>query len=247
MYRRGEIPRNRKLLTMAFFDVAFSLPVGRRFLLRDVVAFLGGIDRSAPENGGVLVDIGCGDQPYRRLFSRFRYLGLDAFRAVSAPHVFGGITAIPLRACSVDGCLTVWVLDDLPEPEAAIAEIARILKPGGNYFAVECQSSARHFLPHDYFRFSPNALIHLAGKHGLEVVRFASYAGDFALIGFSFIRIMLKICGRLGLLGKLLLPIHNLLINSIFAPLDRFARMAFFKGMFEANSAGYCYVFRKRS
>lgn len=234
-------------MTMDYFDSAFSLPTGHRFLLRKVVAFLRGIDRMAPPSGGYIADIGCGDQPYRKLFSRYRYLGLDAFKSVSNPGIFAGITAIPIRSHSIDGCLTVWVLDDIPEPESAIREIARILKPGGHYFAVECQSSSRHFLPHDYFRFSPGALAHLTGKHGLEMIRCESYGGDFALIGFSCIRIMMKVCGRLGMLGKIILPVHNLFINALFGPLDSFARHPRFKGAFEANSTGHCYVFRKRN
>jgi SAM-dependent methyltransferase len=234
-------------MNMGYFDSAFSLPTGHRFLLRQVVAFLKGIDHMAPPAGGFIADFGCGEQPYRKLFSRYRYLGVDAFKSVSSPDIFGGITAMPLRTGSIDGCLTVWVLDDIPEPETAIKEIARVLKPGGHYFAVECQSSSRHFLPHDYFRFSPGAMAHLAGKHGLEMIRSDSYGGDFALIGFSFIRIMLKLCGHLGALGKIILPIHNLIINSIFGPLDRLARDPRFKGVFEANSTGYCYVFRKRT
>jgi hypothetical protein len=135
----------------------------------------------------------------------------------------------------------------LPEPEAAMKEISRILGAGGHYFAVECQSTSSHFQPHDYFRFSPNALEFLAEKHGMELLRAESYAGDFALIGFSIVRVTMKVCTRLGAVGKALLPLACLCINVVFAPLDRLARVKRFKGVFEANSAGHCYVFRKRA
>ncbi|MBI3326519.1 MAG: methyltransferase domain-containing protein [Nitrospinae bacterium] len=43
----------------------------------------------------------------------------------------GNIQALPLPAASVDGVFANMVLHHAPEPEVAIVEMARILKPGG--------------------------------------------------------------------------------------------------------------------
>jgi SAM-dependent methyltransferase len=230
---------------LAYFDSAFSSPAGYRFLLREAISFLSGLNSYATGPGPMLLDIGCGEKPYRKILGRYKYLGLDAFKSVSSPEVLGAITAIPFASGKLDACLTVWVLDDLPDPGAAIREIARVLKPGGHYFAVECQSTASHFLPHDYFRFAPNAMIRMARDSGLEAVSRRSYGGDFALIGFSLIRIVRRVCSRLGLPGRALGPLLILPLNVVFAPLDFIARRGIFKGEFEANSLGHCYVFRK--
>jgi len=230
---------------MRYHDRSFSLPTGRKFLLRQVVAFVASIDQLASLEGGLLVDVGCGHKPYEKLFRRYRYLGVDAFTDISSPDVAAQVTAIPIRAGSVDACMTVWVLDDLSEPEVAIKELSRILKTGGHYFAVEAQWAHQHFPPHDYFRFAPNALAHLCKKHALELVSCTSYGGDFAVIGFSLIHLAGIVNARLGLLGGALTAISHLVVNCLFAPLDRIARLSIFHGCFETNSVGYCYVFRK--
>jgi hypothetical protein len=65
------------------------------------------------------------------------------------------------------------------------------------------------------------------------------------LIGFSFIRIVRRICSRLGMPGRVLAVLLILALNTVFAPMDFIARLRVFKGEFEANSLGHCYVFRK--
>jgi SAM-dependent methyltransferase len=228
-----------------YFDTSFSLPTGQRYLLRQVIDFLAGLDSLAPQEGQWLVDVGCGRAPYRKLFRRYRYLGIDPHAEVSSPDVFADIRSSPVRTQGAGACLTVWVLDDLPEPEVAIAEVARMLQPGGYYFAVEAQWAHQHFPPHDYFRFAPNALVHLAGKHGLELVSCRSYGGDFGVIGFSLIHLFGLVNRKLGPVGIVLDGVCRLLINGVLAPLDRLARIPRFRGRFETNSIGYCYVFRK--
>jgi SAM-dependent methyltransferase len=228
-----------------YFDSSFSLPTGQRYLIRQVIDFLARLDSTAPQEGQWLVDLGCGRAPYRTLFHRYRYLGIDALPSVSSPDVFAEVRGLPIRSRGVAACLTVWVLDDLPDPEVAIAEVARILQPGGYYFAVEAQWAQQHFPPRDYFRFAPNALIHLAGKHGLELASYSSYGGDFGVIGFSLIHVIGLVNQRLGKVGMLLDGLCRLVINGVLGPLDRLARLPRFRGVFETNSIGYCYVFRK--
>ena len=114
-------------------------------MLKDVISFLVSLDRYASREGARLLDIGCGNQPYKKLFSRYQYVGMDAYADVSQPDVFGSIKDIPFNDGELDACMTVWVMDDLAEPEQGIQEIARVLQSGGYYFAVECQSTNIHF------------------------------------------------------------------------------------------------------
>jgi|GEM_PF-1011655 len=232
---------------MPYFDNQFSLITGYRFLLKDIIGFLYSVDSFAPSEGAKLLDAGCGDRPYRRLFRKYAYLGMDLHPEVSSPDVLGSILDIPFPDASFDAALTVWVLDDIPEPGDGIGEISRILKPGGYYFAVEAQSTNRHFRPNDYFRFAPAALIHLCRKQGLEVVKVGAYGGDFAHIGFSIITLFNTVFDRM--LGKynFLKPIYSLVVNLLFFPFDRLSRCRIFGEFFERNAPGYCYVFIKTS
>lgn len=230
---------------MPWFDPQFSLPTGYRFLIKDIIRFIDHIDSYAGENCKLL-DIGCGDQPYRKMFRKYSYTGLDLHTEISKPDITGDILDMPLADSSFDAALTVWVLDDIPEPAKAIAEITRILKPGGYYFAVENQSTNQHFKGHDFFRFAPQALEYLASKNNLDLLEIKSYGGDFALAGFTLITAFNTMFNRVLGRYNYLKPIYSFIINILFFPADRFFRIKFFRKNFEKNSIGYCYVFRKK-
>jgi SAM-dependent methyltransferase len=230
---------------MPYFDSEFSLPTGYRFLLNDIIRFLSRIDNYATSDHCVLLDIGCGNKPYKKLIRKYSYTGLDLYTDVSNPDIIGDILDIPVLENSIDAALTVWVLDDIPEPGKALEEIARILKPGGYYFAVENQSTNQHFKGYDYFRFAPQALEYLALKNKLELLEVKSYGGDFALSGFILITAFNTMFNRIFGKYNILKPFYSLLINLLFYPVDRLFRIKYFRKNFEKNSIGYCYLFRK--
>jgi SAM-dependent methyltransferase len=230
-----------------YFDRHFSLPTGYRFLLRDVLRFVQEIDAQAPSGRPRLLDVGCGQMPYKRLFARYEYLGLDNKRESGAqPDVEGSVLALPFPERSFEAVLTVWVLDDFLEIETAISEIARVLKPGGLYFAVENQATNIHNAPHDYFRLAPAAMRALCERHGLVLLRRRSFAGDFGNVGFSLV-IICELAFGLLRLRRFVRPVYCLLLSTIFRPLDLLARHPRLKGCFETNSLGYCYVFERHT
>ena len=226
------------------FDKHFSLPTGYRFLLKDVIKYIEEIDMVFGKNGEHILDIGCGKKPYKKFFHKYNYIGMDFYTDVSNPDIYGSINDMPQKDASVDACMTVWVLDDLKEPENGIKEISRVLRTGGLYFAIECQSTNQHFLPNDYFRFAPGALIYLCEKYNLSLVSYKSYGGDFALIGFSIIATLRKILVKLKL-EPVIGGLCYFFINIIFRIIDKFSRSSLFNKCFESNSLGYFYIFKK--
>ncbi|MBI4893329.1 MAG: class I SAM-dependent methyltransferase [Acidobacteria bacterium] len=66
------------------------------------------------------------------------YTGLDISPTVRRhfhkPFVVGSATALPFEDNSFDAVWTVWVLEHVPAPEQALAEIRRVVKPGGHIF-----------------------------------------------------------------------------------------------------------------
>ncbi len=66
------------------------------------------------------------------------YTGLDLSPSVAGhyhkPFVVGSATQMPFPANSYDGVWSVWVLEHIPEPERALMEMRRVLKPGGVLF-----------------------------------------------------------------------------------------------------------------
>ena len=47
--------------------------------------------------------------------------------------VLGRLTELPFAAASFDLVISSWVIEHLPEPQAAFAEIARVLRQGGRF------------------------------------------------------------------------------------------------------------------
>ena len=66
------------------------------------------------------------------------YTGLD-IAAVVAKHyhkrfVHGTATAMPFADNTFDAAWSIWVLEHIPNPEAALSEIRRVVRPGGLLF-----------------------------------------------------------------------------------------------------------------
>ena len=67
---------------------------------------------------------------YRDLFSNIKYFCLDICPNPSLS-VVGDIQRLPLKSESIDGVICHSVLEHVFEPQTAVREIYRVLKPGG--------------------------------------------------------------------------------------------------------------------
>jgi len=129
--------------------------------------------------GGVALDVGCGPGSVTASLARAAgpdglALGVDISepmlaRAVSAdagPQI-GFLRAdaqrLPLRDETVDAVVSVAVLQLIPDPVAALAEMARVLRPGGR-LAVMAPTAGRAAR---LLRILPNTGVHLFGEDEL--------------------------------------------------------------------------------
>ncbi|MGH9049662.1 MAG: class I SAM-dependent methyltransferase [Acidimicrobiia bacterium] len=95
----------------------------------------------APELRGPILDIGCGEG---RLVARLRegvtWFGVDSSPAQVAanpyrPVVVADMRTLPFRSGVFAEAVHLWCLYHVEDPSVAIAEAARVLRVGGQYFA----------------------------------------------------------------------------------------------------------------
>jgi SAM-dependent methyltransferase len=68
-----------------------------------------------------------------------RTLAAKRLAAAPAPVEFAGLDGqhLPVDSASVDHVLATWTLCSIPQPERALAEIYRVLRPGGRFHFAE--------------------------------------------------------------------------------------------------------------
>lgn len=92
-------------------------------------------------------------------------IGLDMTDAVEANYPDARITAIPHDNDEFDFVLSDQVLEHVEdEPQLAFDESLRVLRAGGIAVHTTCLINPVHGHPSDYWRFTPQALSHLARK-----------------------------------------------------------------------------------
>ena len=145
--------------------------------------FLGVLD-TLPA-GSIVVDLGAGEATLRaRTPKGVRYLALDrgighAGWDYSKLDSVCDALGVPLKDASIDLVISKQVLEHLPEPIAALKEIARILKPGGRVILSTNQQWPQHQQPHDYFRYTSFGLRYCCEQADLTVERLDPMGGVF--------------------------------------------------------------------
>jgi SAM-dependent methyltransferase len=129
-----------------------------------------------------LIDIGCGEKPYKNMLSKYvdEHIGVDHFETThgkSNIDLFGTAYNIPVDDESFDSAICTAVLEHLEEPELAIKECYRVLKPGGIAIYSVPFIWPLHEAPRDFFRYSMYGLKHLFEKSDFKVIEMSPLSG----------------------------------------------------------------------
>lgn len=126
--------------------------------------------------GGTVLDIGCGDSRIRdALPDNARYFGLDYPTTIALgydgkPDILADASRLPIAEACVDTVLLLDVLEHFTQPEQAIAEASRVLRPGGKCLILMPFLYPLHDEPHDYQRWTRHGLRRVLEKHGFRIV-----------------------------------------------------------------------------
>ena len=177
---------------------------------------------------GRLIDIGCGPKPLKQLMAPFvsEHIGLDhenTFHDKTNVDLVGTAYEIPCEDDSFDSALCSAVLEHLEEPEAAIRECHRVLKPGGIAVYTVPFFWHLHEEPRDFFRYSRFGLQYLFEKAGFEIVELKALSGFWITSGQMTIYYLERF-NRGPLRWIRVYDAISLLIQGICAVLDKIDR-----------------------
>lgn len=174
--------------------------------------------------GSVLLDAGCGSQPYRASCNHLVYMAQDfegyigdsgssvenPVATLDNPYHYGkidykcDICSIPEVSGHFDVILCSEVFEHLPSPELALAELSRLLKPDGFLILTLPCHTIRHMDPYHYFTgFTERWVEYHLPNNGLEIVELTPVMDYYSVQAMEISRII-SIKGLLSL--PLLLP-----------------------------------------
>ncbi|OQW92970.1 MAG: hypothetical protein BWK79_13580, partial [Beggiatoa sp. IS2] len=102
------------------------------------------------------------------------YIGMDYYQTAvhwyaTRPQVYGDAQQLPFSDDSMDTVLLLDVLEHLPNPEACLQEIVRILKPTGKLVLKVPFLYPLHDVPLDFQRWTQFGLRQFTQRYGLTI------------------------------------------------------------------------------
>lgn len=169
------------------------------------------------KNAGLLVDLGCGDMPYRPIFAPKvrRYVGADLERNRLADLHFDAAGRVPLPEATADIVLSSQVLEHVRSPQDYLREAHRLLKPAGVLLLSTHGYWRYHPDPTDFWRWTRDGLVVEIERAGFEVVS-VSGVMNLAASGLQLLQ-----DGVRRAIPKPLRPPFFFLMNRAMALVDR--------------------------
>jgi len=133
---------------------------------------------------GRCLDAGAGRMAYAALLRRYAddYIAMDIEWRPGLKAV-GSAMAMPWRVETFDSVFCSQVLEHVPDPERAMSEFFRCLKPGGTIIVSAPHLSYLHNEPHDYFRYTKHGLRALLERAGFVEIETAAAGGLLSFLG----------------------------------------------------------------
>jgi ubiquinone/menaquinone biosynthesis C-methylase UbiE len=146
------------LLSTIRFTIRLSLDFQVLSVYRNIKPFLA-------KAKGNLLDLGCGESPYRFLVNELNttYFGADIADSdkfdYNKPEIahFDG-KKIPFETDFFDVIICTEVLEHVDDYQTLINDMYRVLKPNGVALITIPWSARFHYIPYDFFRYSPTSL-----------------------------------------------------------------------------------------
>lgn len=173
---------------------------------------------------GRIIDLGCGTMRFKDLLMSKAdvYHTLDLWPWSEDVTYAGDVQNMSMIAgASYDSALCLEVLEHVPNPSRAIAEIHRILKPGGVLIVSVPHLSRLHDEPYDYFRFTIHGLRYLLEDGNLEVLEIQRKGGLFMFLGHQISTILLSAVWSVPILRQISWVLNRWLVTQLCYEIDQ--------------------------
>lgn len=159
---------------------------------------------------GKVLDFGCGSKPYEGLFVNCEsYIGVDIVNSGhnhkdSKVDVFWDGKTLPFDDNYFDVCVSFEVFEHVFAPEAVLAELKRVLKPGGSLVITTPFVYGEHEVPFDFARYTSYGLRHLLTEAGFQVEAVEKLGDENLAIGQLLVDYVSNRAPRVKYLGFVL-------------------------------------------
>jgi hypothetical protein len=170
---------------------------GRMFLDLQILTIYTDVKKHLPAMKGNVLDIGCGQSPYRFLLDdkKTKYFGIDIAQADSFGYNNPDITPfdgknIPFKNEMFDAVICTEVLEHVQDFQYLIDEMYRTTAKNASAIVTIPWSARYHYIPYDYFRYTPSSLKTMFGK--FSEVKITPRGTDFSVVGSKIIVIFFR-------------------------------------------------------
>lgn len=135
----------------------------------------------------IVVNMGSGTELFfKNIFSKF-----ESIVRIGIPHegevdAYADAMMLPIKNGSIDLFISSSVIEHLPDPEKAVSELFRTIKPGGYVYAEIPFIGAYHMAPHDYQRYTVSGIEVLFKRHGFVLVEKGICSGPVTALVLLF-------------------------------------------------------------
>jgi SAM-dependent methyltransferase len=156
------------------------------------------IRRELSNATGSVLEVGCGNSPYRFLLKHASYTGIDHAVAAEFSCQREGVIYyegddFPVGDESFDLVFHTEVLEHVENPDVFMRNCWNALRRGGRMFFSVPFSYRYHYIPHDYFRYTPPSLKSLCERAGFSDITVRPQGTDITVACHKVISIFFRL------------------------------------------------------